>query len=118
MVKQCNVRSNLPTSIKIRVDNDLKYYSLYIVASFRLTLLCSKTVELAKRAEKTGVSWITVHGRTPKQRSSTPVDIASIKLVCDAISLPSRLLIFALLGKRKCFHSSYCEWGYFFIGSS
>eukprot|EP00026_Physarum_polycephalum_P012504 Phypoly_transcript_12823.p1 GENE.Phypoly_transcript_12823~~Phypoly_transcript_12823.p1 ORF type:complete len:337 (+),score=24.15 Phypoly_transcript_12823:32-1012(+) len=71
MVSQCKIRSNLPTSIKIRVDTDM-----------------NKTIELAKRAEKTGVAWITVHGRTPRQRSSVPVDIESIKLVKENVSVP------------------------------
>ena len=39
-----------------------------------------KTVELVRRAEHCGVSWITVHGRTPKQRAE-PASMESIKLV-------------------------------------
>lgn len=71
MVNQCTVRTQLPTSIKIRVDKDLR-----------------NTVELAKRAEKIGVAWITVHGRTPRQRSSVPVDVDSIKLIKENVSVP------------------------------
>ena len=41
-----------------------------------------KTVELCKQAEKSGVAWITVHGRTVKQRGE-PADWDSIKLVLN-----------------------------------
>lgn len=71
MVKQTKERCNKPISIKIRIDNDLK-----------------QTVELAKRAEAVGASWITVHGRTPKMKSTVPVDVESIKLVKENLTIP------------------------------
>lgn len=71
MVKQCSVRANLPVSIKIRVNSDI-----------------NRTIELARQAEKAGVAWITVHGRTPKQRSTVPVDVEAIKLVKENVSIP------------------------------
>ena len=40
-----------------------------------------KTIELVRRAEKVGCSWLTVHGRTSKQKSTHPVDVDAIKLV-------------------------------------
>ena len=39
-----------------------------------------KTIELVKRAEVAGVSWITVHGRTVQQRTE-PSNIEAIKAV-------------------------------------
>lgn len=64
--------ARLPVSIKIRLDpHDLR-----------------QTVELAQRAERVGVAWLTVHGRTPRQRSSAPVDYDAIKLVCDSVGVP------------------------------
>ncbi|KAM9956957.1 hypothetical protein ACTFIR_003694 [Dictyostelium discoideum] len=71
MVKQINNRVPIPISIKIRVQSDLK-----------------DTIELAKRAERIGVSWITVHGRTSAMKSSHPVDYDAIKLVKDNVQLP------------------------------
>lgn len=57
---------NFPLAIKIRILPDLR-----------------QTIDLVQRAEKAGVSWITVHGRTPAERH-TPVHydaIAAIKAV-------------------------------------
>ena len=45
------------------------------------TPACRVTVRLAQMAEKAGVAWIAVHGRTTRQRSSTPPDLSVIKLV-------------------------------------
>ena len=41
-----------------------------------------KTVNLVQRAERAGVEWITVHGRTVKQRTE-PVDYDAIRQVRD-----------------------------------
>ena len=49
--------------------------------------LVRKTVELVRRAEHAGMSWITVHGRTTKQRTE-PVNIEAIKLVKESVSVP------------------------------
>lgn len=46
------------------------------------------TIELVKRAESVGVAWITVHGRTVKQRSNHPVNYEAIKLVKENLSIP------------------------------
>ena len=42
--------------------------------------LSRETVELVRRAEHCGVSWVTVHGRTVKQRAE-PACVEAIKLV-------------------------------------
>lgn len=70
MVKFASSQSGLPVSIKIRVHKDLK-----------------KTVELVRRAEHCGVSWITVHGRTVKQRAQ-PASLHAIKLVKESVGVP------------------------------
>ena len=49
-----------------------------------------QTIELVRRAEQCGVSWITVHGRTPKQRAE-PASMEAIKLV-SLLSRNSRLI--------------------------
>lgn len=69
MVRQTKEASGLPCSIKIRIDpKDLRH-----------------TVELASRAEKVGVEWVTVHGRTVHQASTEPVNYEAVSLVKSAI---------------------------------
>ena len=51
MVSATRNACGLPCSVKIRVDKDM-----------------NKTIELVKAVEYAGVSWITVHGRTFKER--------------------------------------------------
>ncbi|KAI9104727.1 hypothetical protein DFS34DRAFT_575574 [Phlyctochytrium arcticum] len=80
MVRQVKARTSgvqladgnhLPFTIKIRIHPDLK-----------------ETVEFVRRAESVGVDWITVHGRTRKQKSSDPVDLDAIKLVKEHATVP------------------------------
>jgi len=71
MVHQAKERTNLPISIKIRVNSDIK-----------------KTIELVHLVESAGVSFITVHGRTTKQRPSTPPDLEAIRLVKEHATVP------------------------------
>jgi len=40
---------------------------------------------MVKRAEAMNVEWITVHGRTPSQKSETPVNVEAVKLVCNIL---------------------------------
>jgi tRNA-dihydrouridine synthase 4 len=63
--------SSFPCSIKIRIDEDLQ-----------------KTIELCKRAEHVGVDWITVHGRTKKQKNADIVNYEAIKMVQESVSIP------------------------------
>ncbi|XP_076822406.1 tRNA-dihydrouridine(20a/20b) synthase [NAD(P)+]-like [Clavelina lepadiformis] len=46
-----------------------------------------KTVEMCRRLENVGVSFISVHGRTTKERHQ-PVHYDQIKLIKDAVSVP------------------------------
>ena len=51
-------------------------------------MLCfSDTVDLCQKAVAAGVSWITVHGRTPAQRTQ-PVDYEAIRLLTDTLDVP------------------------------
>lgn len=50
-------------------------------------VICRETVELCRRAEAMGASWITIHGRTPQQRTE-PVNTEAIRLIADSLSLP------------------------------
>lgn len=47
-----------------------------------------RTVELARRMEKCGVDFISIHGRTIKQKSSGPVDWDQIRLVKESFNVP------------------------------
>ncbi|XP_073921086.1 tRNA-dihydrouridine(20a/20b) synthase [NAD(P)+]-like isoform X2 [Castor canadensis] len=47
----------------------------------------AKTVDLCRKAEATGVSWITVHGRTTEERHQ-PVHYDAIKIIKENMSIP------------------------------
>lgn len=61
---------NFSISTKIRLLDDLR-----------------KSVEFCRRAEKAGLSWLTIHGRTPAQRSE-PVNLEAIKIVRESVRIP------------------------------
>ena len=46
-----------------------------------------RTVSLCQQAEKTGISWITVHGRTIEQRAH-PVNYDAIRIIKDSVNIP------------------------------
>jgi tRNA-dihydrouridine synthase 4 len=46
------------------------------------------TVEFARRLEKMGASWITLHGRNVKATSNSPVHLDVIKKVKDSLQIP------------------------------
>jgi tRNA-dihydrouridine synthase 4 len=46
------------------------------------------TVELARRLERMGASWLTVHGRTPQQGGRGPVNYAAIGVICHSLQIP------------------------------
>ena len=49
-----------------------------------------KTVELCRKLEAAGVSFLTVHGRTIKQKSTEaePVDLEAIRTIRESVQLP------------------------------
>ncbi|XP_076861707.1 uncharacterized protein LOC143514426 isoform X4 [Brachyhypopomus gauderio] len=61
---------NYAVSIKIRVHRDVR-----------------RTVDLCQKAEAAGVSWITVHGRTPDERHQ-PVHYEAIRTIKDSLTVP------------------------------
>eukprot|EP01126_Amoeba_proteus_P008465 TRINITY_DN1312_c0_g1_i6.p1 TRINITY_DN1312_c0_g1~~TRINITY_DN1312_c0_g1_i6.p1 ORF type:complete len:187 (-),score=27.18 TRINITY_DN1312_c0_g1_i6:276-836(-) len=79
MVKSVKAMSNLPCSIQVRLSSDLR-----------------KTVELVQQAERAGVSWITVHGRTRHQKSSVEVNYEAVKLIKGISTVP-------IFGNGHCF---------------
>ncbi|XP_058047737.1 tRNA-dihydrouridine(20a/20b) synthase [NAD(P)+]-like isoform X3 [Ahaetulla prasina] len=73
MVRSVRNQVENPTfsvSIKIRIHEDLK-----------------RTVDLCQKAESTGVSWISVHGRSVEERHQ-PVHYDAIRTIKDSISIP------------------------------
>uniref|UniRef100_F7EI29 tRNA-dihydrouridine synthase n=1 Tax=Xenopus tropicalis TaxID=8364 RepID=F7EI29_XENTR len=73
MVKQVRNQVGDPgftISIKIRIHADI-----------------SRTVDLCRKAEAAGVSWITVHGRTHDERHQ-PVHYDAIKSIKESLSIP------------------------------
>ncbi|XP_051031078.1 B-cell receptor-associated protein 29 [Phodopus roborovskii] len=73
MVKQVRNQVENPrfsVSIKIRIHDDL-----------------TRTIDLCQKAEATGVSWITVHGRTIEERHQ-PVHYDAIKIIKESVSIP------------------------------
>lgn len=59
-----------PCSVKIRIHHDL-----------------AETVDLCRKAESAGASWIAVHGRTTEQRHQ-PVNYEAIKLIKESVTVP------------------------------
>lgn len=57
-------------SVKIRIHDNLK-----------------ETVDLCRKVEAAGASWITVHGRTTEQRGQ-PVNLEAIRLIKDSVHIP------------------------------
>jgi tRNA-dihydrouridine synthase 4 len=63
--------SAFPCSIKIRIHDDI-----------------NTTIEMAQRAEQMGVDWISVHGRTYRQKNTEPVNWEAVKLVKESVGIP------------------------------
>jgi len=71
MVRQVKGRVNIPCSVKVRILPDQK-----------------KTLDYIRMVESSGVDFITVHGRTKKQKSTEPCDWDTIKLIKETVSVP------------------------------
>ncbi|XP_063820887.1 tRNA-dihydrouridine(20a/20b) synthase [NAD(P)+]-like isoform X1 [Ostrinia nubilalis] len=62
---------NFSISVKIRVLDDLK-----------------KTINLCQQLEKCGVTFLTVHGRTPQQKTGDSINVAALEEVCKSVQVP------------------------------
>jgi tRNA-dihydrouridine synthase 4 len=65
---QC--RDDLLVSIKIRLHSDVK-----------------KTIDLCRQLEKSGVHFVSIHGRTKDQKSE-PVNLEAIKAIKETVQIP------------------------------
>jgi len=94
MVRRVRAGGDLPISIKIRTSSDLR-----------------KTVDLCRAVEAAGVAFVTVHGRTHRQRSSEPVDLAAIKLVKESVAVPviANGDVFSLTDARRIVAETGCD---------
>ncbi|CAI4230338.1 unnamed protein product [Auanema sp. JU1783] len=64
--------------------NDSEYT---ISLKIRVQYPLDRTIDLCRKAEKAGVSHLTVHGRTPQQRAE-PVDYDAIRLIKESVQVP------------------------------
>lgn len=71
IVKTARSTIRKPVSIKIRIHKDFE-----------------KTLDLLRRAEDAGISWISVHGRTLEERSSVPVHLDALKKIKEHARVP------------------------------
>ncbi|KAJ3213211.1 tRNA-dihydrouridine(20a/20b) synthase [NAD(P)+]-like protein [Clydaea vesicula] len=91
---QSNSGTGFPCSVKIRKHNDLR-----------------RTVDFAQKAEAAGADWITVHGRTRRQRSHEPCDFDAIKLIKESVSIPvfANGDVFNLSDKEEILKKTGCD---------
>ena len=73
IVRAIKDATSLPVTIKIRTGWDKDSIN---------------AVEIARICEENGADAITVHGRTRAQMYAPPVDVSSIKAVCDSVKIP------------------------------
>lgn len=66
-----NMPDNFSVSVKIRILKELKH-----------------TVDLCKQLEMCGVTFLTVHGRTPTQKSGEKVDMNILREICQSLQVP------------------------------
>lgn len=83
LINKPDLVADMVAQAKRRVDKEKFTVSVKI----RIHKEIRETVEMCRRAEKMGVSFITVHGRTKEQRTQ-PVDLNAIKTIKESISVP------------------------------
>ncbi|XP_060078563.1 tRNA-dihydrouridine(20a/20b) synthase [NAD(P)+]-like [Ylistrum balloti] len=83
LIKKPELVKDMVTQTRSRVTQS----DFSVSVKIRLRENERETVELCQRAEKAGASWITVHGRTPSQRTQ-PVNIEAIKLIKENVNIP------------------------------
>ncbi|XP_031769548.1 tRNA-dihydrouridine(20a/20b) synthase [NAD(P)+]-like isoform X2 [Galleria mellonella] len=69
-IKNC-LPNDFSVSVKIRILKELK-----------------RTIDLCQQLEKCGLTFMTVHGRTPQQKSSDNIDTDALHQVCQSVKIP------------------------------
>lgn len=69
------IRNSLPNSFSVSVK-------------IRILKELNRTIEMCQQLEKCGVSFLTVHGRTPTQKSGDKVNAAALQDVVDSVKIP------------------------------
>jgi len=71
MVQETRKLTNVPVSIKIRLRSNIR-----------------ESVDLIQQAERAGVSWVTIHGRTLEERTKAPMHWDDIKMLKEISKVP------------------------------
>lgn len=74
--------------MSIERDNLLRNSSSSSTNLTSIAFLIRETEEFVKRALSVGVDFITVHGRTRRQKSTEPVNLEGMKLVKEVSTVP------------------------------
>mmetsp|Transcript_4067 Transcript_4067/g.12389 ORF Transcript_4067/g.12389 Transcript_4067/m.12389 type:complete len:368 (+) Transcript_4067:67-1170(+) len=87
IVAQCNAVLSKPIEVKIRLRKDVR-----------------ESVELCRRAEKAGVSWITVHARQVKSNDDDAPNVEGLRLVKESVTVPvvANGAIYSMTAARAC----------------
>ena len=72
MVRETRNLASLPVSVKIRIHKDNP----------------EKTIELVKQIESAGASWVTIHARDIKQRSTECPDWNTFHMIKQSVQIP------------------------------
>lgn len=72
----CTVRRNLPSTFSVSVKVRLLQKSL------------SATIDMCRQLEACGITFITVHGRTPAQKTNIPVNQEALKEIKSSLGIP------------------------------
>ncbi|XP_063975829.1 tRNA-dihydrouridine(20a/20b) synthase [NAD(P)+]-like [Diachasmimorpha longicaudata] len=91
------VRNRIPTPFTISVK-------------IRLLKELNKTINFCRILEKTGVSFLTVHARTPEMRNQ-PIDLTSLKTIRESVQIPliANGGVNTLEEAERLYESSKCE---------
>ncbi|KOC60979.1 tRNA-dihydrouridine(20a/20b) synthase [NAD(P)+]-like [Habropoda laboriosa] len=105
LLKKPDLVKDLIYQVRNRISNPFT-----VSVKIRLLKDIYKTIEFCRILEKAGVSFLTVHARTPDMRNE-PIDLDSLKLVRDSVKLPliANGDVKNLESAEKLYRESNCE---------
>ncbi|XP_021958136.1 tRNA-dihydrouridine(20a/20b) synthase [NAD(P)+]-like isoform X1 [Folsomia candida] len=80
-------KPDLISDILRQTRNRISDSTFGVSCKIRIFLDMARTVDLARQLEATGISFLTVHGRTKAERNE-PVHLDYIKAIVDAVDIP------------------------------